>query len=193
MGYGSSNTLIRYKTGNYSIGSGDGILGYFGSDASTVINNLTPGQTYYFSAWGEDGGVYSGGVALSLCTASGSPGPLVTPTPGPGTPPPDAPPNWWTSPSCDKVDALPGFGLVENFYNHFQIPGGTMCMGLALLIITILGVGTFVITRGHILAAMIVILISIGLASTLLLIPGWVMLIMIIAGGGLGFVLYKLT
>jgi hypothetical protein len=55
---GSPQTVIRYLTTGYPTTIATGTLGYLGELSSCVVDNLTPGTTYYFSAWGYDSPTY---------------------------------------------------------------------------------------------------------------------------------------
>jgi len=58
MGTGADTTIIRYQTGGYPTTTSEGSAGYSGSGTSATVSSLTPGTTYYFSAWSSksDGG-----------------------------------------------------------------------------------------------------------------------------------------
>lgn len=53
---GAVRTVIKYSTATYPATPADGILAYNGTGWQTTVTGLTAGTTYYFSAWGYDGG-----------------------------------------------------------------------------------------------------------------------------------------
>ena len=58
-GTGATNTLVRSKTTGYPSSISDGTQEYFAAGAGFDDNGLTPGTTYYYSAWSETSGKYS--------------------------------------------------------------------------------------------------------------------------------------
>jgi hypothetical protein len=118
-GLGSQYTLVRYSDSSCPATVLDGTLGYLNTGNSVTISGLTSGTTYYFSAWGKTGGLYSAMpitvIATTLAydaspTATQS---LVTPTP-------DS--TWTQTPSSVKTSTIPLFGTaiqgVATAYNQ---------------------------------------------------------------------------
>jgi len=58
-GSDSVNTLVRYSETSTPTSTAEGTQAYFSSASTYTLPGLTPGTTYYFSAWGENNGVYS--------------------------------------------------------------------------------------------------------------------------------------
>ena len=78
-GTGSSRTMVRYATDAYPTTISSGTLLYLGVEGNVTFTSPTPGTTYYFSAWGEAGGVYSTTYVLTSNKA-GVAGELDPPT-----------------------------------------------------------------------------------------------------------------
>ena len=69
----SVNTLVRYSDTSVPTSTAEGTSAYFGSLTTYTLSGLTPGTNYYFSAWGENNGVYSAGkVSTSTQPTVGS-------------------------------------------------------------------------------------------------------------------------
>ena len=58
-GSGSSQTMIRYSTSGYPTGITGGTQVYLGTGTTYTHAGLSEGNTYYYSAWGENSGTYS--------------------------------------------------------------------------------------------------------------------------------------
>jgi hypothetical protein len=69
-GVGSATTYIRYSPSIYPNTTVDGTLLYSGTLASYTQTNLTAGTTYYYSAWGASGGLYSSTKATAMGTTT---------------------------------------------------------------------------------------------------------------------------
>jgi len=78
-GAGASQTLIRYSTDTYPTSPSSGVQLYLGSGTTVTHTGPAPGTTYYYSAWGESGGLYSENYATTWA-ALGAPGTLPNPT-----------------------------------------------------------------------------------------------------------------
>jgi hypothetical protein len=89
---GSLNTIIRYSTLTYPSDPTDGTAVYNGSGIQTTLSGLTAGQTYYFSAWGDDPPYSTTPAHLVMTTTAVSipsgatPPPVATNLPIPGMP-----------------------------------------------------------------------------------------------------------
>lgn len=60
---------VMYKTGSYPANSGDGTIGFDGTNTSATVGNLTPSTQYFFSVFSEDTGVTSGNAFFSTGAA----------------------------------------------------------------------------------------------------------------------------
>ncbi len=69
-GTGSATTYVKYSTSTYPNTTADGTVVYSGILASYTHTNLTAGTTYYYSAWGASGGLYSTTKATTMGTTS---------------------------------------------------------------------------------------------------------------------------
>jgi hypothetical protein len=52
-GTGANRTMVRYSSIGFPATTGDGTLAYFNTGTAHNVTGLTPGVTYYFSAWSE--------------------------------------------------------------------------------------------------------------------------------------------
>jgi hypothetical protein len=75
-GEGARRTMVRRKTGDYPSDINDGAQIYFDTGASVSDSGLTPGTTYYYSAWSEVTGSQqwsNGSRTASATTMAGGP------------------------------------------------------------------------------------------------------------------------
>jgi hypothetical protein len=113
-GVGAQNTVVRYSPATYPVTINDGQVAYLLTGSSCQVTGLTPGTTYYFSAWGKTALLYSGtaplyangkitvlATTLAYDSGSSSTTTLVTPTP-------DS--TWTQTPSANKTSTIPLFG-----------------------------------------------------------------------------------
>lgn len=166
-GTGSTNTLIRYKTGSYPSDVLDGTEVYFDSETSVLHTGLTRGTTYFYKAWGESGGTYStDNVTLIITT-------LSTPDEADDQPTPGTPDSWFQTPDYTKMSGLPFYGLVNWWADSFEIPRGT------LWFMGIIGFATGAAILAYwksqkVLIAAAVLLVFFGTAAAIELAPLWV-------------------
>lgn len=73
-GTGDVNTKIMYRTDHYPTSYTDGTQGYYGTDAYCTVTGLTPGEKYFFRAWGINGGGASSGAGYAELTTYSAPG-----------------------------------------------------------------------------------------------------------------------
>lgn len=189
-GGGSDNTLIRFRTDVYPTTSGDGTQAYLGVSSSVSVSNLTPGTTYYFSAWGEGGGGYSATYVSAIATTlAGTPVTIPT-TPG-------TPTGWFQIPSTERITRLPGYAQMNDLFDSFELPRTTGWTMLALLIAAIGGVlvlslfpkdYTGGISAGGIWAALIASAFVCVASTWMGIISGWVLLIILVMEGTYAFI-----
>jgi len=189
-GGGSDNTLIRAKTGSYPSTTDEGTQVYFGQGSSISVTSLTPGTSYYFSAWSESGGDYSAEYAKTMTTTlAGSP--VTEPTN------PDEPSGWFQIPSTARITGMPFYGWVNNVFDKYELPHVTGWVALALLASALLGIGTLAIfprepaggtSAGAVFAALIASGLVILVARWMGILPWWLILIPTTIGGGYAFV-----
>ncbi len=142
-GVGASRTLIRYSSTTYPATTTSGTLFYLGNSTSSQMTGLTPGKTYYLTAWGETGGLYSGGNAQSIFTTtalSGTTGSKVE------TPPANS--SWLQTPDETKVQSIPFLpeAIAVNS-DAFKVPENMLWYFLWILFST--GVGIILYNKGN--------------------------------------------
>jgi len=69
---GATNTLVRRSTTAYPTTTSSGVLVYNGIGISKTDTGLTNSQAYYYSAWSESDGVYSGTYATAYSGPAGT-------------------------------------------------------------------------------------------------------------------------
>lgn len=121
----SDKTLIMGKRGAYPADRLDGDQVYFGGSSSAVWENLDEGATYFFRAWSwRDGDNFSETYAQDVCTTTS--GARLT---SPDTPydtmnkdMPDAPSNWWQTPSSGIIENWPLVPSIDAMVVQTGIP-----------------------------------------------------------------------
>lgn len=118
-GSGAPSTLVRYRTGSYPAATNEGTVAYLlGSGTSVSISSLTPGTTYYVSAWGYDSGTYSAAYTTVLFTTLAS-----TTAGGDDIEVPPANSSWTQTPSETKVSNIPLIGgIITEDASSYEIP-----------------------------------------------------------------------
>lgn len=182
-GTGSEFTLIRYSAGGYptTVSSGTAIALTTGSSA--LASSLTSGVTYYFSAWGKAGTLYSDNYTTTMITTLAMSA-AATPTP------PTATPNnaWVQTPDDTKVANVPILStivtLVSDTYNQ---PSAMTWYFFWIIIGVALGILTFRFSEGKFFAAFIVEILWYSLGVAVGLIMLWLLVILAIIGAGFSF------
>lgn len=183
-GTGASNTFIRYDTATYPtvVSGGLGTI-YAGTGNSYLYSGLTPGQTYYFTAWGLTSGTYSASyvTVAATCLAASS-------TAIPTLPQPNTPGSWNLTPSTTAIADIPLAPFVNYFADSYEMPDTTMWYGLIITFAVTLGL--FVYWRGNknLMGAMLVcaMVLAIGAVSWNLVYL-WVLVFFLMAGIGMAF------
>lgn len=178
-GVGAANTFIRYDTSTYPILTTGGLATvYAGVGNSYLVTGLTPGQNYYFSAWGLTTGFYSASYISVLATCL-STDPAVVPT----LPIPTTPGSWNLTPSTSAISNMPFSEFANYFADAYDMPQTTMWYGL--IIMFSVGAGLFVYWRGNnnLLAAMLVCAIGLAIGAIVWgLVYLWVLVFFLMAG-----------
>jgi hypothetical protein len=172
---GSTNTLIRYKANEYPTGIADGILGYLDNKNSIVISGLSRGESYYFMAWGESGGLYSSNTTLIVTTLAGTLAVGALPTPTTST-------SWFQSPDYTKVSNVPFYGMINWWADSFQIPRSTLWFMMAIFIALCLGVLSYKFGGQKIIITYLVVLLSLGFSVSQGLVSMWLLVPFILIG-----------
>lgn len=181
-GEGSSRTYIRYKIGEYPTSLTDGNLACNTTVGSYLLEGLTRGTTYYFKAWGWDGGNFSASniteMATTLAAVTEGESPITTPTP---------PPGFFSAPSIEGLSNLPFYDHFNSVADTIEIPRTSFWLIWALGFAVVLGAVTFVAT-GSPLLALAAIGVGIGGAWSAGVCPGWVLMIFVLLGGSISYV-----
>jgi hypothetical protein len=111
----ANNTWIRYAEGAFPAATNAGTFAYSGVGSSYELTGLTPGKSYYFSAWGLTGGVYSAAYTTVLSTTSAYTLPTGLPTTTNTTP-------VTVTPSSIKLSSTPIIGAtITTFSTSYNI------------------------------------------------------------------------
>ena len=179
-GGGSDSTLIMMGTDTYPTSPDEGTQAYFGKSPSISVTDLTPGTTYYFSAWSESNGVYSAEYSYAMTTTLAG-APVTVPA---GT---TAPTNWFLWPDYTKLSNLPLYSQVLAGFDAYHLPYNTGWVILALFIAALLGAVALFLSNGETWIAVITIIAAIVVESLIGMIGLWVILLMAIIGGTYAF------
>jgi hypothetical protein len=174
-GVGATNTMVRYGATDYPGTTTDGTEAYFGPGGTYTLGSLSSGKTYYFSAWGESGGNYSGNYTTFLMTTSASTG---------GTTPdmdiPTQPPGWFTT----DYTAMSGLGFIYDSINAAadtgEIPRATAWFWLALGLAFLAGLIGYLLLGKKLLIAMICMTVVLALEYFTQQVPWWLPLMTLI-------------
>jgi hypothetical protein len=144
-GIGAQYTLVRYSDATYPLVNTDGLLAYLDTGNSKQITGLVPGTTYYITAWGKTGAVYSASTITVMATtlaydnAASSNATLTTPTP-------DS--TWTQIPTSSKTATIPVYGgLMQGVADAYHQPINYVWY-LAWMLAAV-GVGIGVYIWGH--------------------------------------------
>jgi hypothetical protein len=137
----ASSTMVRYSTGTYPTTTAQGTLAYLGTGASCLITGLSEGVTYYISAWGVTGGVYSAAYAYTLATTT-----AYTTATQPTISTPVSPGTWGQATDSTSMASLPFYPIVSNIATAYDMPVNTLWyIGWILAAVVI---GIFAYNRG---------------------------------------------
>jgi hypothetical protein len=187
---GSSNTIVRYSTTGYPATYADGTSAYSGTGSEVTVSSLTSGQTYFFGAWGFDGGsTYSAASATWVTTTlaealpSGAESSLTNPRPTATTPA-----NINQAPDESSFNLEP-FTSIITYFNSANPGGLGMPASNAWSLLAILGiVGSGLITyikiKNFFIAYFVVLVVTI-ICVGLKLTQGYLVGIEIIVGAGI--------
>ena len=137
----SNSTVIRYDTTTYPANPAAGTSAYSGTSYYTTVTGLTAGTPYYFSAWGYDGSDYSANVTTLVITTEGFSSENTTiPMSEPALPAevfqnPDA--SGWSIAPLDWIATY----FAED---GLDMPVNNLWMTIASIIVTFIGIGTYV-------------------------------------------------
>jgi hypothetical protein len=172
---GYDQTFIRQSATGYptSPTGGDGITVYpVGTSVhaiSIIVKGLTPGTTYYYTAWGYDSATstYSAdGTAPNamLTTTAGAGAADILPTPVISTPVAPSSGGW-------LAGLQPFSGFVQGFENAWGMATNTMPFTIGVLILLVVGVGVYLKTKSPFIAIVADFAVDLGLVALGLLSP----------------------
>jgi len=183
----STTTVIRYSDVNYPTSPAFGTSAYSGAGFYTTVSDLTAGTTYYFSAWGYDGGDYSA-TALSLAVTTL---PAVTENTTMPFASPVLPADTWQDPDSSGWSIHPIDDILEYFADPTTPPahGGlgietdNLIMFITGVIVTGLGLVSYVKWRSFFSSWFIVLILS-GFCCTIEVMQWIVVIFLLLVGAG---------
>ena len=181
-GVGASNTLVRVSTATYPTLVTEGTAIYVLTGNSYLYSGLTPGTTYYFSAWGLSDSTYSHpSYAITMATTLAAGAADVT------LPTPPTPTEWSQEPSVAGITDLPFYPLANYFADEYSLPRTTMWYGLCIMFS--IGAGFFFYWRGNknLLAGMAVVAIGLCISASLGLVMLWLGVFFIVIAISMGW------
>lgn len=173
----SGYAISLYGIGTTTIGF-TGIQVYFGTMATATDIGLTPGTSYYYSAWGESGGNYSATHATVMTTTSAGEG-------APGVPgAPETPSGWFGAPDYTRLSGLPLLYPVLNaIADDYGMPRNSFWVVITLLGITILSLFIYLKSQSAvastIVGGVLIVIASISFMGLL-----WMLLAFIVIAAG---------
>jgi len=181
-GAGAENTIVQMYIGAYPTNHEDGTRVYFDNGMTVTVTGLTPGTTYYFSAWSEAAGTVSATYAQDLATTlAGDP----DPDPDPDPDDPDDP-NWF-EPGDPDIGDMPFHDQITDNFDLFELPHSSGWMILSLLAAALIGLGILAMT-GSPWAAILGSAGVIVTSAVIGFIPLWPLLIVVAFGGGYAYI-----
>ncbi len=180
-GGGAQYTLVKYSAATYPPTTADGMSAYLGTGNSETLTGLTPGTTYYFSAWGLTAGTYSATAITAMATTLAYDTATSTGTI-------EAPPSnsWWNqTPSTTNVGSIPLVsGLIQANATAYAIPETSLWYFLWNLFSV--GMGVFVYGRGgnKLPLGLGATALMFALGAVLGLVMLWIMVIFTLIGTG---------
>ena len=180
IGSGSTYTLVRYSSALYPATNVSGTLGYLGAGNSVQISSLTPGTTYYISAWGLSGTTYSSTYTTVLSTT------LAYDTISSNTTieVPVSNSMWTQTPNTTKVSNLPGAFLISDWATAYEVPLNMAWYFVWMLI----GIGGGIILYNrssyNLPMTLAAELIWFGIGAAIGLIMLWIIVVLLVIGMG---------
>ena len=133
-GTGSTNTLVRRKTGSYPSSTSDGTQVYLGTMNSYKDTGLTSGTTYYYVAWGNSGAYYSTSNTTLMVTT------LASSAAGDDMPTVTTPDAWFQSPDYTNMSNFPLYSIMNFAFDAFEVPKSTGWYVAALIFAVACGI-----------------------------------------------------
>jgi len=159
-GGNSSQTYIRWKTGDYPTDSSDGTALTNQSGGSYTHTGLTAGTSYYYKFWGMDGGNLSTTNSTLMCTTlapSANTSSSVTA--------PVVPANWMGAVDDSNLADLPIYGIGNEIADTTAIPHPTFWMWTSMGLLVIVGVIVYGRTKSIFLTVLIVLVMMVALGA----------------------------
>lgn len=176
-GDGGPQTIVRWKAGGSPVTYGDGVLVYQGFLSSYLWTGLTPGTTYFFSAWGfDETDYYSATYDTALATTPAGPTPGTYPT----TPPS------FVDPDITGLTDAPGYDVMQYIAAHSGMPIARFFQISFLLVVAGICIACAVMTKS-VLATILLTLVLFGAGYAMGILP---FALLVVFGGVAGMIAY---
>lgn len=181
----ASSTMVRYSTGTYPATTAQGTQAYFGTSSSCLITGLDEGTTYYISAWGYTGGLFSTNYTYTLATTTA----FATATTA-ALPTSPNPSGWLQEPDSSGFITLPFAPLMQNISDAYDFPIDSLWYVAWLIAATVIGLVIYNKGNNNLTMAVIgsVFTMAVGIICGILgfemiaIIVGIIIVIIVIAG-----------
>jgi hypothetical protein len=181
----ASSTMVRYSTGTYPATTAQGTQAYFGTSSSCLITGLDEGTTYYISAWGYTGGLFSTNYTYTLATTTA----FATATTA-ALPTSPNPSGWLQEPDSSGFITLPFAPLMQNISDAYDFPIDSLWYVAWLIAATVIGLVIYNKGNNNLTMAVIgsVFTMAVGIIGGILgfemvaIIVGIIIVIIVIAG-----------
>jgi len=176
---GSTTTVIRYDTDDFPSTPTHGLSAYSGTGYQCVVTGLTPGQTYYFTAWGYANPYSPTEVELAVTTTAeiGTESEFDAEEP-------TLPDRMSQAPDTSGFNLEP-FTSIINWFNTegLGMPEDNLWELISMIGVVLFGLGVYIKTRTFLIAFTVVFfltMVTVGLG----LVQGWLLGVEIVIGMG---------
>lgn len=180
---GSTHTIVRYRTDTYPSSPTDGTSAYSGTGYQCTVSGLTPGQVYYFSAWGYANPTSPTVSQLAISTTA-----VDVPSGGETTPAnivsiPTIAPGMTQTPSVGAFQLEPFTTIIKIFQGGLGMPENNIWQLLATLGVVLAGMATYIRIKNFFVAFGVVFVLTFFFVWMHLM-QGWLIPIEVIVAGG---------
>jgi hypothetical protein len=178
---GATQVMVRGKLGEYPGNISEGTLVCEESMNAFAHENLTPGDTWYYAAWGKSGNNTSLGVIYAIATVS-----LVIDDSTFTNP--DMPLNWFSAVDYTKMSDLPFYGTINEVTDAFGINKQFMWGTLGFMIALLVFIASYRATQGSVLSALLATTVILAVETGMGLMAGFMVFLFVIMSISLAFV-----
>lgn len=171
---GATEVLIRYKLGAYPGNSTDGILVIqVGTTNGFAHEELTAGDTLYYSAWGVSGNYTSTTAAHAIATVSLAISPTIPAAP-------DMPANWFVGVQYTNMSGMPFYDVINTVSDAFGFNRQFFWGSLGFLIALLVFIASYRATQARVMVALIATTVVMGIETKMGLMAGFMILVLLL-------------